>query len=102
MSNILEITEKQLLRGYVLKIAEQAQPFGAGVEIIHSTLTKKGFQYSKKNIVEACNYLQQKGLVDFKEVKNDVLGIQRSIAKINAKGIDLLEGTIVEEGIEIG
>lgn len=102
MDRLLSVTQKQVLRGYVLKIADQAEPLGAGIEVIHGALKKEGFtEYSRADIAEAGNYLKKKDLVTLNNVKNDVLHIQRCVVKITAKGTDLLEGTITEEGIEL-
>lgn len=101
MSKLLDVTEKQVLRGYCLKICEQAEPLGAGTEVIQAALKKNGFkEYSREDIEEACDYLEKKNLVKLEHIKNDVLKIQRCIARITAKGTDLLEGTVAEEGIE--
>ena len=102
MSKVLDVTEKQILRGYCLKVCEQAEPLGAGTEVIYAVLRKLGYgSYEKSDITEACEYLQKKGLVRLELVKNDVLNIRRCIAHITAKGTDLIEGTATEDGIEL-
>ena len=102
MSKLLDVTEKQILRGCCLKICEQAEPLGAGTEVIYAAFKKSGYSgYGKEDITEACEYLERKGLVKLEHIKNDILGIYRCIAHITAKGTDLLEGTIAEEGVEI-
>lgn len=102
MSKLLDVSEKHVLRGYCLKICEQAEPLGAGTEVIYSALKKSGYSdYEKADIEEACSYLEKKGFVQLEHVKNDVLKIKRCIAHITAKGTDLLEGTITEEGVEL-
>lgn len=95
----LDIIEKQVLRGRILNICEKAQPYGAGFEMIEGALKKEGFFYEKKDITEACSYLQQKKLISIKTVKNTVFEISRNISMITAKGIDFLEGSIIEDGI---
>lgn len=102
MDRLLDVTQKQVLRGYVLRIADQAEPLGAGIEVIHGALKKEGFaEYSKDNIKDASIYLEKKGLVSLTNIKNEVLHIERCVVKITAKGIDIMEGTITEDGIEL-
>ena len=102
MSRILDVTEKQILRGCCLKICEQAEPLGAGTEVIYAVLKKSGYgAYEKADITEACEYLQKKGFVRLELVKNDILNIHRCIAHITARGTDLIEGTATEEGIDL-
>ena len=47
-------------------------------------------------------YLAGKELVKSEVVANKALGIKREIVHITSKGIDVLEGTIEVEGIEVG
>lgn len=100
MSKLLDTAGKQVLRGYCLKICEQAEPLGAGTEVICATLKNYGFGYEREDVEEACEYLERKGLVRIERVTNDVLGIRRSIAHITARGCDVLEGYIQAEGVE--
>jgi len=102
MGSLIDVTQKQILRGYALKISDMAEPLGASIEVIRGTLKKEGFgEYSKNDILEAGEYLQKKGLIEIKRIKNEVLKIERYIFKVTAKGTDLLEGTIIEDGIEL-
>ena len=97
MSELLDVTEKQILRGCCLNIGEQGGPL-----VIFSALKRMGYtDYAKSDIEEACVYLEKKGLVKLEYVKSEVLNIKRCIAHITSKGTDLLEGTITEEGIEL-
>lgn len=102
MNNAVRIIEKQVLRGLVLGISNQAEPLGAGVDIIQSTLKQHGYNLIKDEILTACNYLQGKGLVRMEHVENEVLKLSRDIAHITPKGVDVLEGTEKIDGIELG
>lgn len=74
MSRILDVTEKQILRGCCLKICEQAEPLGAGTEVIYAVLKKSGYgAYEKSDITEACEYIQNKGFVRLELVKTTFL-----------------------------
>lgn len=96
---LLEVTEKMILRGNILKICEIAQPFGATQEVLMGALRREGYACDAAEIRNACDYLQQKGLLMQERLQNDILQISRSVAKITPQGIDLLEGTAAAEGI---
>lgn len=96
----LDISGKQVLRGLILEICEKAEPLGAGLEVIQSALKKAGADYSREDIEAACAYLEGKGFVILKTEGNEALRITRCIARITAVGIDFIEGSINESGIE--
>ncbi len=101
MSNAAEIIGKQVLRGEVLNIVCGAEPYGAGTETIHAFLKKKGYAVDKDGIAALCNYLAGKGLIKIERAENKVLDIKRDIAQITPEGVDVLEGTVTVEGIEL-
>ena len=69
---------------------------------MNMVLKKYNSPFSQQDILEACNYLQDKGLVSLKHVRSDELEMERDLAYITAKGIDVMEGTIIEDGIILG
>lgn len=102
MSNAMQIINKQLLRGLALRIAEAAEPIGAGMDVIESTLNRYGYTFTKNEILTACLYLEGKGLVRMEHAGNEALNISRDIAHIKPDGIDVLEGTKKVDGITLG
>ena len=64
-------------------------------------MKKEGYAVTQKDVSAACRYLEGKGLILVKSVKNDVLKINRDIAHIMPDGVDVLEGTKTVEGIEL-
>ena len=101
MDNAMDISQKQILRGRILKICHQAEPLGAGTEVITAALKREGYPVSKDEVGEACRYLAGKKLVEIEKIENKVLNISRDIAHITARGTDVLDGTIPIEGIEL-
>ena len=101
MDKTLKISDKQLLRGLVLNICQVTGSMGAGLDLIYTALKKEGYVYTKEAIEAACSYLQGRNFITVSEVKNEVLGIHKIIAKITPDGTDLLEGTITAEGIQL-
>lgn len=98
---LVDTTEKMILRGNILRICEAAEPLGAGQEIILGALKREGFQASAANVRKACEYMQGKGLLELKEIRNDVLNIHRTLAKITPLGIDVLEGNAAADGVQL-
>jgi hypothetical protein len=98
---MIEIAKTQELRGYVLQIAFEARPCGAGIQLIEIMLRQLKLSANKDNIINAASYLEEKGLVRIDNVKNDAKSISRSIVHITPKGIDVLEGTEEASGIQL-
>lgn len=96
---LLEVTEKMVLRGNLLKICEIAQPLGATEEVLLGALRREGYACDAAEIRKACDYLAGKGLLKIERLQNDILQISRSVAKITPMGMDVLEGTLAAEGI---
>ena len=101
MDNAMDISQKQILRGRILRICNQAEPLGAGTEVITAALKREGYPVSKDEVGEACRYLEKKELVEIEKIENKILNISRDIAHITAQGTDVLEGTQPVEGIEL-
>ena len=98
---LVETMEKMVLRGNVLRICEAAQPLGAGLEVIQGALKREGWQASAEEIRRACGYLQGKGLLELEEIRNDALGIRRTLAKITPLGADVLDGNAAADGVQL-
>jgi len=100
MDNV-QIAANQILRGLVLNITREADPLGASAELIRAILKQHGHSLDKSDVKGICKYLEGKGLVKINGTKNEVLKVSRFIAYITPTGIDVLEGTIQIEGIEL-
>ena len=101
MDKILEIGNKQIIRGLVLMIAEAAGINGASLELIKTALKPHGYNIEKDEVMMVCQYLEGKGLIRIETFKNEVLKISRDIAYIMPDGIDVLEGTMKVDGINL-
>ena len=98
----LQIAANHIHRGMILKMAREADPLGASVELLRAVIKQHGYNLEKSEIMGMCKYLEGKGLVNISGAKNDALQVSRFIASITPKGIDVLEGTVQIEGIELG
>ena len=99
MSDFVKNSENQILRGYVLYICNLTG--GASYQLLRASLKKVGVDATEKQIEAASNYLQGKKLVTIRNAGNKQAGITRSIVYITPEGIDVLEGTREEDGIEL-
>ena len=100
MGNV-KIAANQLHRGLALRTVSEAEPVGASVELIRTVFKQHGYDFEKNEVMAICRYLEGKGLINISNSNNSVLGISRFISTITPKGIDVLEGTVQVEGIEL-
>ena len=101
MKKLIHTTQKQMLRGSILRICNELPATGAGTPLMLSILKQKGSAATADDIADACYYLQCKGLITLKNFKSDTLQTERDIAYITANGIDVLDGTTEIDGITI-
>lgn len=101
MSKVIEVAERQILRKEILQILAETDEQGATPQVIRLVLGKQGQSVSDVAIGLELKYLAGKGLVETQVIANKALGLRREVAHITSKGIDLLEGTVQVEGIEV-
>lgn len=102
MNKQIEVSQKGLTRHSILCIVEEIGPNGASTQIIKSVLAKNGVDISNDKLLKELKYLENKDLIGIKKVENAILKIDRTVVYITAKGQDLLDGFIKEDGIEVG
>lgn len=101
-SKVIDVAERQILRKDILNILAETDNQGASPKLLKVVLEKQGYAVNDMTISLELKYLAGKGLIEVKSIANKALGIKREVAQITSKGIDLLEGTIEVEGIEVG
>ncbi|MBU1067676.1 hypothetical protein KKE60_07795 [Patescibacteria group bacterium] len=84
--------ENREIRGWILKICQRAQPYGASFQIIETTLLEADFHVSLTEIKAHLKYLNDKDYIHMEEHKKS--GVTRRINFITPQGIDLIEGNI--------
>ena len=97
----VQIATNQIQRGMVLKIIHEAQPLGAGLEVITAVLKQHGHALDREAVMTLCKYLEGKQLIHIENLGNAILKLNRDIAHITPQGIDVLEGTQAVEGIAL-
>lgn len=101
-NKVMELAEKEILRQSILEITEQSGTDGASNILIKKALSKTGLKPSDEQLKREISYLQDKGLVSVKHIKNSVLGIERDVIRLTSKGMDVLDGAMEESGIGAG
>lgn len=101
MNNLTDVTQRQILRGLILQICNVTAAVGAGTQLILSALRREGYVVTQQDVTDACRYLEGKELITIKNIRNDVLHIDKTIAYITPQGVDVLEGTTMVDGVEL-
>src|SRR6218665_526302 len=87
--------EAKETRGFILNILKVQYPSPASDRLISLTLNDSRLDGSLPQINRHLHYLEEKGYVRTEE--GNELGIQRTMATLTAKGIDLLDGSIADD-----
>ena len=86
----------------ILQITNSMYPDNASENVIQETMMQAGYNVSIKDVKAHIAYLQGKGYITTETIKVEGMGIERTMAKMKPKGIDLLEGNIeLDPGVEV-
>lgn len=91
--------EAKEIRGRILKILEIDYPNAVSDRVISLTLNDINYNISPAVLEGYLSYLEEKGYVEVATVESKELGISMKVAKLTAKGKDLLEGSM---GADVG
>lgn len=91
MSDMVQITEKEIMRKEILTLCSAASVNGCSMQVLTAALKKSGYNADQAAVERECAYLADKGLIRTQTVGNTRLGVQRSIAWITAEGTDYLD-----------
>lgn len=95
----VEVMKNKRLRGQVLRTLTLFYPSKVDVSGIKSALLTRGMTISA-DIAKVLHYLQDKGYVKISESK--ISDFEDSdLVELTAKGVDLIEGTIDDPGVDI-
>lgn len=86
--------EARIVRGHIMKILKVAYPGPASVELIEVTMNDRSIPVSPSLVRGYLEYLTEKGYIKAWDEKDPILEIERTLVKLTAKGIDLMENTI--------
>jgi len=94
--------EAREIRGRILKIVEIDYPNEVSDRVISLTLNDINYSVSPAVLAGYLEYLEEKGYVDTRVIESKDLDLTRRVAKLTARGKDLLEGNIpADPGVSI-
>ena len=93
-----EVSKNKAIRGYIVRALAK----GSQNALITNALVADGLIYSP-DISKPIEYLQEAGYVTFTDRSVNAYNAYRkdSIIKLTRKGVDLVEGTINDPGIDV-
>lgn len=95
----VEVMKNKRLRGQVLRTLTLFYPSKVDVSGVKSALLTRGMIISA-DISKVLHYLQDKGYIKTSESK--ITEFEDSdLVELTAKGVDLIEGTIADAGVDI-
>lgn len=100
MPDPMQAIRNKQARGYILKLLELTHPTPTPSTAIQQAMIQDGLTVSP-DISDHVDYLRGKGYVDVKEVNSKVLSISVVTLKLTPKGVDLLEETITDPGVDL-
>lgn len=99
MSELIKQAQREVLREEILKMAAQSEPIGTSLQVLRAGLKKLDMDVSETELTTQVNYLEGKGLLHVERLRNDRLGIKRTVAHITPAGTDVLEGNGAVSGV---
>lgn len=94
-----EIMKNKMLRGQILRALSLFYPSPVDVNGIKASLATRGM-FVSADVLKPLHYLKDKGYVNVNEP--NIMEIKDSnLVELTAKGIDLIEGTIDDPGVDI-
>ncbi len=93
--------QPRIIRGRILKVLDFSYPYPAGDRLISQILCDNMYQCTPAELQVHLAYLEEKEYIDLTDVASEELG-HRKLAKLTAKGKDLLEGSIAADpGVDL-
>jgi DNA-binding PadR family transcriptional regulator len=89
--------EAREIRGRILKILDLDYPHEVSDRVIALTLNDISYNVNPAILQGYLDYLKDKGYVECRQLESDDLGLTMRVAKLTAKGKDLLEGNIPDD-----
>ena len=95
-----EVSKNKAIRGYIVRALAKGSQNALLVRQITNALVADGLIYSP-DISKPIEYLQEAGYVTFTDRSVNAYNRKDSIIKLTRKGVDLVEGTINDPGIDV-
>ncbi len=92
MSELIKQAQREVLREEILKMTAEAEPIGTSLQVLRAGLKKLDMDVPEAELETQVHYLEGKGFLHVERLRNDRLGIKRTVAHITPAGTDVLEG----------
>ena len=99
MNHEIAVSQRKKIRGHILRMLSLSHPTPTFESTIASDLIQSGFVISP-NIAEYTDYLAGKNYITRTE-HGERYGIEEMLLKLTPHGVDLLEDTIQDPGVEV-
>lgn len=99
MNKEISVIQRKKIRGHILKILELSHPTATFESAVAAGLIQRGL-VSSPDISEYTDYLMGKEYITV-VCRPDRFDIGESLLKLTPKGVDLLEDTIHDLGVEV-
>ncbi len=93
----IEAEKHNRIRVLILKILSPQYPHPVDAVLLRRCLADFGYPISEKSLVSYLAYLSERGAVKLDQKKD----FEIVMASATAKGLDILDGRISEQGIEL-
>ena len=97
-----EVSKNKAIRGYIIRALAKGSNNSLLIRQITNALVADGLIYSP-DISKPVAYLREAGYIDFTDRRANAYNAYRrdSVIKLTRKGVDLLEGTIDDPGVDV-
>lgn len=92
------------LRGAILLLLAEAAPEQVNAEVLAGVLERQQMPVSARQLAKTLDYLRGRGYVDYQVVEaRDYPDLPRLVSvRITAAGMDVVEGTTDDVGVDLG
>lgn len=100
MQNNLEVIRNKRARGFILQLLKVTYPQPTASFTLSAALQENGIIINP-DITAYLNYLKDSGYIELQEISMKSMQTVTVLAKLTPDGIDLLEGTTDDPGVDI-
>ena len=100
----LRVARARRLRGAILLLLAEIAPERVNAEVLRGALARQQLVVSARELAATLEYLRGRGYVAYEVVAaRDYPELPRLVSvRITASGIDLVEGTVEDAGVDLG
>ncbi len=90
------------IRGWIVRILQRAYPAGLEDRSLHKQLNDLGYSVTRRELSANLAYLVEDSYIEERKFGNEFKEeLLNKTYKLTTRGVDLAEGSITDEGVEI-